>query len=179
MSGYRLVAFPVLLLSIAYRWETTFAWLICINLISDVLDGFIARRFNLQTELGAKLDSAADVTTYFSAIYGIYAFKWSDIQPFANLFYVFVGLYALSMVIGLLKFKQLPSLHLYSFKIMGYLQGIFIFTLFAFEFYSVFFIVALSWGLLACIEEIVVLSILKEMKSNAKGLLWVLKSRPA
>ena len=151
-----------------------FAWLICINLITDVLDGMIARRFKLQTELGARLDSAADVTTYISAVWGIYVFKWAEIEPFNTLFLVFVSLYALSMLIGIIKFKQLPSLHLYSFKVMGYLQGFFIFYLFTFGFLKWLFFLALGWGIWACIEEILVLLVLPKMRSNAKGLYWVL-----
>ncbi len=177
LSGYRLLIFPVLLFLILKRVEVAFAWLICINLITDILDGIIARRFNLQTSFGAKLDSAADVTTYAAAIYGVYVFKWVEIEPFKALFFGFVGLYTFSMVVGLIKFKQLPSLHLYSFKIMGYFHGIFLFILFVFGFVKVLFFVALGWGIWACFEEILVLLVLKKMKNNAKGLFWVLKDK--
>ena len=38
--------------------------------VSDVLDGFLARKFSLSTENGAKLDSISDIV-----IYGITAVK--------------------------------------------------------------------------------------------------------
>ena len=42
-----------------------------INLITDILDGFIARRFNMETEFGARLDSLADIGTYAMAFIGM------------------------------------------------------------------------------------------------------------
>src|SRR5277367_3529562 len=36
--------------------------------VSDMLDGFIARRFNWCSEFGAKLDSLADLSLYFAVL---------------------------------------------------------------------------------------------------------------
>lgn len=41
-------------------------YLICS--ISDVLDGYVARKYNLVTDFGAKLDSIADMTMFLSLI---------------------------------------------------------------------------------------------------------------
>jgi len=51
LSVYRIIMFPVLLYLVYLRNELLFSWLICINLLTDIADGWIARRFNLQTEL--------------------------------------------------------------------------------------------------------------------------------
>lgn len=37
--------------------------------VSDVLDGFLARKFHLQTKTGARLDSLADFIFFFSAFF--------------------------------------------------------------------------------------------------------------
>ena len=37
--------------------------------ISDVLDGFLARKFKWQTKTGARLDSLADFTFFFAAFF--------------------------------------------------------------------------------------------------------------
>ena len=63
LSAYRLLAFPFLAFLIVTHQERIFALFFLISLISDILDGWIARTFNLQTELGAKLDSWADTVT--------------------------------------------------------------------------------------------------------------------
>ena len=50
--------------------EQLFAIFFCINSITDILDRFIAGVFNMRTELGAKLDSLADIGLYINALIG-------------------------------------------------------------------------------------------------------------
>lgn len=59
LSFYRLLAFPLILWLIISGKERLFAIFLIINLVTDFLDGFIARVFNQETDLGAKLDSFA------------------------------------------------------------------------------------------------------------------------
>ncbi len=176
LSGYRLLSFPwVLYLALSHQ-EKLFAGFLIFNLFTDILDGFIARRFNLQTEFGARLDSLADDGTYILAILGIFLFKSDDFAPHLLSFYTFIGVFVASVVISLMKFGKMPSLHLYSSKIGGYLQGFFFFILFAFGFHTIFYYVMITWGILSFIEHITVQLLLPEMRSNAKGLYWILKN---
>jgi cardiolipin synthase len=56
----RLVLVPVIVALMAHqRWEAVLATFVVAGL-SDAADGFIAKRFKLQTELGAYLDPVAD-----------------------------------------------------------------------------------------------------------------------
>jgi len=75
LSLYRLLIFPVLLYWIFSCRESLIAVFIAINLFTDWLDGIIARAFNMQTRIGAKLDSWADTGTYICAFLAIYLFK--------------------------------------------------------------------------------------------------------
>lgn len=177
ISFYRLVAFPYILWLAISGSERLFAILLIVNLITDVLDGFIARTFKCETELGARLDSLADIGTYILAIIGIFVFKYNDIEPHIILFSTFISLFFITDIIALIKFRRLSSFHLYSWKIGGYLQGAFFITLFAKGFYELFFYFVMIWGILAFIEHIVIQMILTEMRSNVKGLFWVLKNK--
>ena len=178
LSLYRLLSFPFVLFFALKGYENIFTWLLCINLVTDILDGLIARTFNLTTNIGAKLDSLADLGTYLLAFTGIYCFKAKEFQPHILSFSIFTGLFILCNLLALVKFKKLPSLHLYSWKIGGYIQGIFFFYLFVVGFNLLFYYVMLVWGILAFLEHICVQLLLKEMRSNAKGLYWVLRKRP-
>ncbi len=60
-------------------------------------------------------------------------------------------------------------------KTSGYLQGIFFFTLFAYDYVHWLFYLAMAVGFYAWIEEIIILLRLKEMKSDVKGLYWMNK----
>lgn len=177
LSLYRLLMFPIILLIMYLGKEQVFVFLLCINLVTDILDGFIARKFNMVTEIGAKLDSMADTGTYILAILGVFLYKNEEFTPYYFSFISFISLFVISHIIPLVRFGRLPSFHLYSWKIGGYIQGFFFFTLFVFDFYPWFYAIMVIWGMLSFIEHITIQFLTKELKSNLKGLYWVLKSR--
>lgn len=177
LSVYRILAFPVLIYLVAQRHESLFSVLIVVNLLTDILDGWIARRFNLQTELGAQLDSLADYGTYAAAFYGLYVFKQAELGAWMNLVWAFVGFIVAFLGLSFAKFRRSPSLHLYSTKIGGYLQGFLFFSLFTWGFWAPYFAFALIWGIVSFTEGMIILLVLPEMRSNQRGLYWVLKAR--
>jgi len=177
LSFYRIVTFPVVLFAAVSGHENVFVILLMVNLVTDILDGWIARTFHMQTEFGARLDSIADTGTYILAFAGIFLFKASEFNPYLVSFSIFISLFVVANLLSLLKFKRLPSLHLYSWKIGGYIQGFFFFTLFVFDFYAGFYYIMIFWGILAFSEHILIQLMIGRMQSNLKGLFWVLKSR--
>lgn len=177
ISLYRLLVFPVILFMALTGRESWFVVLLCISLVSDVLDGNIARYFKLQTNFGAALDNLADICTYAMAILGLFLFKWADIEPHAWFLYLFLGVFILSYFVSFFRFGKIPGLHLYSAVSAGYVQGIFFFVLFVFGFYAWMFYIAVGWGLLAYIEKILVLLRLDDIKIGVKGLYWVIKDK--
>jgi len=178
ISFYRIIAFPFVLYLALAGHEFYFALFLIINLITDILDGLIARAFNMTSEFGARLDSIADIGTYMLAILGVFQFKQAAFEPHLISFGIFLTLFLSCLTFSLVKFKRLPSLHLYSWKIGGYIQGSFFFVLFAFDFYTLFYYVTIGWGILAFAEHLVIQLLLPQMKSNQKGLFWVLKNKP-
>lgn len=177
LSLYRLFMFPVILLMIFLRQEMVFAILLVISLNTDVWDGFIARRFNQQTAIGARIDSLADIGVYITALLGITLFKIDEMGPDAWLFYVFVASYVITHLSPLIKFGTIQSFHLWSIKFGGYLQGIFFILLFFVGYVPLYFYVMVNISLLAFIENLTIQLILPEMRSDIKGLWWVLKER--
>jgi len=177
LSLYRLASFPFLLYLIFNDYEFLFVILFIVNLITDILDGWIARRFNMQTAIGSKLDSIADIGSFILAFIGFYIFKPTDFMPHMISFNIFMGLFVISNFLSLVKFRQTPSLHLYSWKIGGYIQGLFFFVLFVFGFNPYFYYFMIAWGIIAFTEHIIIQLMLKKMRVNAKGLYWVLKEK--
>ncbi len=175
ISLYRLLAFPVILYFALTGNEHPYVVLLCISLVSDILDGNIARFFKLQSHFGAALDNLADICTYVVALMGLFIFKWNDIEPYSWLLYLFLFVFILSYIVSFARFGKIPGLHLYSAVSAGYIQGIFFFVLFAFGFYPWFYFLALGWGTLAYIEKIFVLLKLDDIKIGVKGLYWLLK----
>jgi CDP-diacylglycerol--glycerol-3-phosphate 3-phosphatidyltransferase len=117
LSLYRILVFPYIFYLVLAGQERLFAVFITISLLTDILDGWIARRFKLQTAIGARLDSWADLGTYILAFMAIYYFKWEEIRPHALIFYLFAAAMALSYVSVIVKFGGLIGLHTYMFRI--------------------------------------------------------------
>ncbi|WP_430972762.1 CDP-alcohol phosphatidyltransferase family protein [Sunxiuqinia rutila] len=175
ISLYRLLAFPVILYMALAGVEQWFVILLCVSLVSDVLDGNIARYFNLQTNFGAALDNLADICTYAMALLGLFLFKWTEIEPHAWILYLFLAVFVLSYIVAFYRFQKIPGLHLYSAVSAGYVQSIFFFVLFVFGFYPWMYYLAVGWGVVAYIEKIFVLLKLDDIKIGVKGLYWLLK----
>jgi cardiolipin synthase (CMP-forming) len=177
LGFYRILMFPVILTFIITRHENLFAIFVTINLLTDILDGFIARRFNMQSEFGARLDSFADDLTYLLAFTGIILFKHDEFMHHLVWFIVFFAFLALPILIALARYGRTPSFHLYSTKIGGYIQGTFFITLFTFGFIIPLFYFMVAWGILSAVEHIAIQLTLPEPRSNVKGLYWVIKEQ--
>lgn len=175
ISAYRMAMFPVILFFAINNYLNYFTIFVCINLVTDILDGWIARRFNLETKLGAQLDSLADLGTYIMAIYGVFKFKWSDIQNDYLPLFLFIAIYLISLLIAWVRFKKMPGLHLYSCVATAYIQGFFFFALFTFGFNYSIYLFSMLFGTIAYLEKILVLFKLKDINSTSKGLYWMLR----
>lgn len=175
ISLYRLLIFPVILYFALTDREQWYVILLCISLISDVLDGNIARIFKLQTNFGAALDNLADIFTYAMALLGLFLFKWREIEPHAWILYLFLSVFLLSYLVSFYRFGKIPGLHLYSAVSAGYVQSIFFFVLFVFGFYPWMYYLAVGWGAIAYIEKIFILFKLDDIKIGVKGLYWLMK----
>ena len=177
LSFYRLAMAPIIIALALTEQRTAFIVLLCISFVTDVLDGYIARTWNLATPLGAWLDSIADELTYVAALVGIFQFEYQALQPHISMLYMFIGFVVLAALVPMVKFRKAPSFHLYSFKANALLQGVFIVTLFVFGFNPYLYYLAMAVGILACLEAIGVALVIDKPISNARSLFWVLGQR--
>jgi len=173
LSLYRLLSVPVLFYIAYTGQEKLFFYWFLFNLFTDVLDGFIARTFNMQTELGAKLDSTADFTMYILAMYALIKFKWGDLQAYQISFILLIFYYLFIDIFALLKFKKVSHLHLISSKIAGVLQGLFFLSLFTIGFNSILYWLMFIVSSFSFLENLYFLLKFQKMKSNVKGIFWI------
>ena len=66
LSGLRLLTAPILLYLAWSGRSRLFLVLLALSLLSDALDGFLARRFNWTSEFGTRLDSWGDCAIYMT-----------------------------------------------------------------------------------------------------------------
>jgi CDP-diacylglycerol--glycerol-3-phosphate 3-phosphatidyltransferase len=157
--------------------EIFFSVLFLISLITDILDGWIARKLQMESELGAKLDSWADTFTYIAGFWAVFSLKWNEIEPHILWIITFASAWVTIYLTMFIKFRSIIGLHTYSYKITAYLQGVCLIALFWFGFWSWLFYLAIVWGILSCLEEILIVCILTEPKTDVRGLLYLMREQ--
>jgi CDP-diacylglycerol--glycerol-3-phosphate 3-phosphatidyltransferase len=152
-----------------------FFLLLCVNLVTDIADGLIARAFKLETEFGAKLDSFADLGTYILAFTGMIVLEKAFIHEHIIAFMVLICFYVTQLLTAIIRFKKPPHLHLYSCKATGYFQGVFMLTYFIYGYTAWYFYLMITVSCLAYLEELVVLLFIPRIRSNVRGIYFMLK----
>jgi phosphatidylglycerophosphate synthase len=115
----RLAAAPLLLLLAAADASAAFLTLLAYALLSDVIDGPIARRWGQASSRGATLDSWADCALYLTVPWGVLLLKpWVAATETASVMVV-IGGYVLPITSGALKFGRLTAYHTAAAKVSG------------------------------------------------------------
>ncbi len=122
---YMLLAFPLILYFIISSNGRLFAIFLIINLVTEIVDGYIARKFRQEIEFCSRLDSVADDLIYVLSFIGLFVFKWENISRYQVSFFIFIGFLISTIILNLIRFRKLPSFHLYTTKISGYIRGTF------------------------------------------------------
>ncbi len=147
--------------------------LIIISLVSDLVDGPIARWFGQVTRLGAKLDTVADGCTVLAAILGLYLFEGETLRPELPWLYLFLASYGAAAVTSLSKFGVLPAYHLYLSKTAAFCAGAFFIWLYLIDYSRPFFLAVVSLGVLANLESLLVTLRLKRFRSDVASLFYL------
>jgi cardiolipin synthase (CMP-forming) len=86
---------------------------------TDFLDGFLARRLGQESPVGARLDSIADILLLVSAMVCIELLHPEIARENPAVVAGAFSVYFVSLAVGLIKFRRLGNLHLYSAKVAG------------------------------------------------------------
>ncbi|MDX1608992.1 MAG: CDP-alcohol phosphatidyltransferase family protein [Halofilum sp. (in: g-proteobacteria)] len=175
LSALRLASVPALLLLAWHGQPLAFLGLLLVSVLSDALDGWIARRFDAITKLGIRLDSTADFALYVAVPLGGW-WLWPELllreAPWIAL--IIVG-YALPGALALLRFHRLSSYHTWSAKLAVALSAAGLFVLFAFELPWLLYIGA-PLALLAGLEQSLITLLAAGPRDNIPTLWHALRS---
>jgi len=146
--------------------------------MTDAVDGFLARKFNVTSKRGAILDSIGDDLTVGAAIVGMFVFKMDFILQQRPLLLTLTVLYVTQLCLALIRYHKMTSFHTWLAKIAAILQGIFLLLLFFLPgpVHLIFYIMA-SVTLLDLVEEIILVIVLRRWQADVKGLYWVIRRR--
>lgn len=137
--------------------------------ISDYIDGPIARRYNLTSELGSFLDNVADELLLLFGLIFIYLLKPEIIMDNILIFAIFLTLYAIERVLFFGLHKGKPRLHLYSGKTFVRAFYIFIPVMFFVNNYRPFLYLILLLGVVTLIEQSVIYLKYKKIDPEIKS----------
>lgn len=165
LSLFRIAAAPFLLLTGWLGMPEGFFILFGLMLLSDAIDGYIARKTDQTSELGARLDSYGDIVTYLSTPVAAW-WLWPDIirQEFYYIVTVII-IYIMPAFFAFAKFGKLVSYHTWITKISAVLMSAGIVLLFGFENNTMFHI-AVYVVVLEMVENIAITFILPKPMTN-------------
>ena len=175
---YRILAAPVLIWLIYSGNLELFKWLLGVSFFTDLIDGFLARRFHVESVMGTRLDSIGDDLTILAGFFGMYFFKHTFFMDQLLWFYLLGGLFVIQTIMSFIRYGKTTSFHTVLAKMSAILQGSFMLLLFFLPqpIYILFYVTIVCTGL-ELLEEIVLTYILKEWRANVKGLYWVVRDK--
>jgi cardiolipin synthase len=130
ITKYRIIAAPVLLGFIYFKHYDIFKWMLALSFFTDLIDGYLARKFKVATIRGSRLDSLGDDLTVFVALIGMFIFKTDFAHEVFSILLILFFLLLTQTVFALVRYKKVTSFHTYLAKLAALLQGVFFITLF-------------------------------------------------
>lgn len=138
ITMYRIVAAPFLLALLFTGHYNLFKWLLGVSFFTDLIDGYLARKFKVASVLGTKLDSIGDDLTILVAMTALFYMKWAFIKQQRVLFIIMFSLFLVQTTYALIRYGKITSFHTYLAKAAALVQGVFL-LLFSLPMNPVFF----------------------------------------
>ena len=175
---YRTIAAPFLLVLLFTKQYDIFKWLLAVSFFTDLVDGYLARKFKVTSILGTKLDSIGDDLTVLVGLVALFVLKFTFIKQHIIIFIILLVLFLLQTTYAFIRYKKMTNFHTYLAKIAAILQGIFlILVFFTEEPILILFYAATIITMLELAEEIILVNLLPQWQANVKGVYWVLKNK--
>lgn len=120
LLGVRLVLGPMLLVA-AWNGNAGIGWVLILSagILSDILDGFVARRLNVATPRLRELDSWVDGWFFICAMTSVWLVRGEVLRPFLTPLVAMIAVYLLSLAAGWLKFGRVAAFHAHSARVAG------------------------------------------------------------
>lgn len=124
LSLVRLAGCPVLIALALYDRPAVFICVYVFLILTDWFDGKLALVLHQRTEIGARLDSLADVLLYATLLFGVAWLKWTFVFEHALWILALAASYTLTATTGLVRFGHIPTYHTYGAKASSHLMNL-------------------------------------------------------
>lgn len=152
-------------------FRTTFVVLYIIAGVTDALDGYIARKYDICSDLGADLDSYADILYYLGSAVFIYVLAKEALL--SNIYFLgfTLTMFVAEIIISWMKFKKPLFIHTLLSKFSGFMVFVTVILAAITEINTVLIVTILLYGI-SFLENIVIFFKHGEVSANFKGLLF-------
>ena len=175
---YRIVAAPFLLVLLFTKNYELFKWLLGVSFFTDLIDGFLARKYKVTSVLGTKLDSIGDDLTVLVGVVGLFVIHPEFIREQKIIFIIMLILFLVQVSYALARYGKMTNFHTWLAKTAALLQGLFLLiTFFTGKPHLILFYAAAFITILELIEETIMVAMLPEWKDNVKGVFELLKRK--
>lgn len=176
LSVLRIVLAPAWVAAAVLGAKAWFIALLATGLLTDGLDGYLARRLKAESELGRKLDSVADYVTMITGIAGI-ALLWPDIMR-RELPWVIAALVMFFAVViyGLVRLGRAPCYHTWAAKTFAVACAVSLVPLLA-GWAAWPFHVAVTLQILGGVEEMMIVRLVPEHRGEVATVWHALRMR--
>jgi len=138
--------------------------------ISDVLDGYLARKMDLESLLGARLDSLSDFIFFSIVVYKIYDIVY--IYKYVLEIFVFiVAVRFISIVICKIKFGKIAIMHTVGNKITGMMLYLYLFFMYS-NISEIYQYILCLVGICSALEELLIHIKSNELEINRKHIFY-------
>ena len=146
-----------------------FKWLLLGSLLSDIVDGAIARTFGLTSKLGALLDSLADVVTMFVAAIGVFVFQQMFVAEHYGGVLMVMGFYLAEVIASFWRYGRVSSFHTVLARVAAFMAGVFVMWLFLWGYQGWLYYRTVAVYMIALSEEMLLIYLLPEWQSDVSG----------
>lgn len=139
--------------------------------LTDALDGYIARKYDICSTLGSQLDSYADILYYLGSAVFVYVLAKEALIANIYIFIFTLSMFALEIIVAMIKFKKPLFLH----TLLSKFSALWVFATVILSVYMdirvILAITILLYGT-SFLENVIVFFIRGEVKEDYKGLLF-------
>ncbi|MBK7559185.1 MAG: CDP-alcohol phosphatidyltransferase family protein [Chitinophagaceae bacterium] len=175
---YRVIAAPFYWYCFFTGRYELFKWLLGLSFFTDLIDGFLARKFKVTSVAGTRLDSIGDDLTILVAMTGLFVMKPEFIKQEKIAFIILLALFLVQTIYAFIRYGKMTSFHTWLAKAAAIFQGVFLLLVFfTGEPNMILFYTAVLVTMLELIEEIILVYLLPVWETDVKGIYRLFKKK--
>ena len=176
ISAIRILIAPLLLLLAWLQMPYWFLGALAFSGLTDIADGWLARRLHATSALGAHFDSWGDFVIYTTMAIGAWVLWPETTREILPNYIMILCSFVLPALIGLIKFRELTGYHTWSVKLAVFVTFIGYFLLYT-DTASWPFVLASWLCVIAGIEEILITLVLRHERTDVRSLFAAWRAR--